>query len=106
MYPSFLNDKKAEKERIRSRETSASKASHILTPSKIINELLDRYDSVKKSSCKKQEKIVESTPEKENEPMEEYWKVMEKNTHEEAVKEKKEDYIKGLFQKREELLQK
>lgn len=57
LYPNFLNDKAADKERIRSAEVSGSKTEkRIVTPSKTITELFDKFDSAKKSVGRKDEK--------------------------------------------------
>jgi hypothetical protein len=99
LFPSFLNDKSAEKERIRSRETSASKVSNILTPSKIITDLINRSGSKSKTQLRKEEPLPEP------EPMEEFWKVMNKNQSKNEVKQSnKENFMKTLFDQRQKTL--
>ncbi|CAI2387344.1 unnamed protein product [Moneuplotes crassus] len=98
LFPSFLNDPQKDRER-GIRERSDSKNSKILTPSKIINELLDRKDSVTK--VKKIQTKTITKEEKENEPMLEFRAVMYQDFHEVNKRESKERFIKGLFKQRE-----
>ena len=110
LYPSFLNDKDAERVRIRSVEASESKYDKkIVTPSKIITELFEHHDSSTKpiiddpSSKKRHTKHNESI---EKEPLQEYWDVMNKDKNRNSQIEHKENMIKKLFDQRTKYLNK
>lgn len=108
LYPNFLNDKKADAERILSRDNSASKSgSKIVTPSKTLTDLFERHGSLTKNSGNKSpsqspiiQKKEEDKVEEEKEPMAEYWETMKRDQSRDVPKERKEDLIKYLFAQR------
>jgi hypothetical protein len=101
LYPTFLNDRSADKERVRSRETSAAKPSRILTPSKIIVDLINRTGSKSKT-----DRQIEPVPLPEPEPMAQFWEIMnQKNIKNQAKRSEKENFMKSLFDQRQKTLQ-
>lgn len=110
LYPSFLNDKEADRARVRSVEASESKNSkRIVTPSKTITELFDKYDSTRKPhakdiSDKKQKQELAQI--NEVEPMKDYWMAMNKDKGRNIQAEHKEEMIRKLFDKRSKFLSK
>jgi hypothetical protein len=101
LYPTFLNDRSADKDRVRSRETSASKPSRILTPSKIISDLISRTGSKSKT-----DRQIEPEALPEPEPMAQFWEIMnQKNIKNEAKRLEKDSFMKSLFDQRQKTLQ-
>ena len=101
-HPTFSNDPEAEKQRVRSREASNSKTgSRIVTPSKIITKMFERYDSVTKTSHQKESEIAKNQEsESETEPMTEFWEVMKKDKTRDIPQESKENLFKSIFHQR------
>lgn len=95
LYPTFLNDPEADKQRVRSREQSCTKENQrIVTPSKIIMDMFERHGSTAKKSFKS------PSPQREEpdiEPLKEFWDVMNKDLTRDVKKERKEDMIKKMF---------